>query len=250
MRPTPWRSPGDLSNLILSARALLSSLPRGCGEIGRRARFRFLCPKDVEVRLLSAALPRQSRPPLSLAVKLNRKQFEGLALEQLDTLYRVARRLTGDPGRAQDLVQETYLRALRGAADFQLEDFGIRPWLLRIMQNLHTSRGQRESRQPRAMDDQHLAAFAREAPTPPPPTGDEQALFDSMDEQLVAALENMPPEYQQVMLLWAVEDFSYREIAAALDVPIGTVMSRLYRARHSLSQQLREYAQRQRLIRE
>jgi RNA polymerase sigma-70 factor (ECF subfamily) len=187
---------------------------------------------------------------LSLAVKLNRKQFEGLALEQLDTLYRVARRLTGDPGRAQDLVQETYLRALRGAADFKLEDFGIRPWLLRIMQNLHTSRGERESRQPRAMDDQHLAAFAHEAPTPAPPTDDGQALFDSMDEQLVAALEHLPPEYQQVMLLWAVEDLSYREIAAALDVPIGTVMSRLYRARQSLSQQLREYAQRQRLIRE
>jgi RNA polymerase sigma-70 factor (ECF subfamily) len=60
----------------------------------------------------------------------------------------------------------------------------------------------------------------------------------------------MPPEYQQVMLLWAVEDFSYREIAAALDVPIGTVMSRLYRARQSLAQNLKEYAQRQRLIRE
>jgi RNA polymerase sigma-70 factor (ECF subfamily) len=183
-------------------------------------------------------------------VKLARKQFESLALEQLDTLYRVARRLTGDPGRAQDLVQETYLRALRGAADFKLEDFGIRPWLLRIMQNLHTSRGQREGRQPRAMDEQHLAMFSREAPPPSPHPGDEQALFDSMDEQLVAALENLPPEYQQVMLLWAVEDFSYREIAAALDIPIGTVMSRLYRARQSLSHDLREYAQRQRLQRE
>jgi len=181
-------------------------------------------------------------------VKPTRKQFESLALEQLDTLYRVARRLTGDAGRAQDLVQETYLRALRGAADFKLEDFGIRPWLLRIMHNLHTSRAERESRQPRAMDDQHLATFSAEPA--PPPTGDEQALFDSMDEQLVAALENLPPEYQQVMLLWAVEDLSYREIAAALDVPIGTVMSRLYRARQSLSQRLREYALGQRLIRE
>jgi RNA polymerase sigma-70 factor (ECF subfamily) len=182
-------------------------------------------------------------------VTLPRQQFETLALEQLDTLYRVARRLTGDGSRAADLVQETYLRALRGAADFKLEDFGIRPWLLRIMHNLHSTRGQRESRQPRAMDEQYLQAHAPAAPTPVP-QGDEQALFDGMDEQLVAALENLPPEYQQVMLLWAVEELSYREIAAALDVPIGTVMSRLYRARQSLSQQLREYAQRQRLIRE
>jgi RNA polymerase sigma-70 factor (ECF subfamily) len=180
-------------------------------------------------------------------VTLPRQQFETLALEQLDTLYRVARRLTGDGNRAADLVQETYLRALRGAADFKLEDFGIRPWLLRIMHNLHSTRGQRESRQPWAMDEQYLQAHSPAAPTPVP-TGNEQALFDGMDEQIVAALENLPAEYQQVMLLWAVEELSYREIAAALDVPIGTVMSRLYRARQSLAQNLKEYAQRQRLI--
>lgn len=100
------------------------------------------------------------------------------------------------------------------------------------------------------MDEQHLAANAPEAPPPMPADGDAAALFDSMDEQLVAALENLPLEYQQVMLLWAVEDLSYREIAAALDVPIGTVMSRLYRARQGLANDLREYAQRQRLVRE
>jgi len=185
-----------------------------------------------------------------MPVKLPRQQFESLALAQLDTLYRVARRLTGNPERAGDLVQETYLRALRAAGDFELEEFGIRPWLLRIMHNLHSTRGQRENRQPRAMDEQHLAANSPEAPPPMPSDGDAAALFDSMDEQLVAALENLPMEYQQVMLLWAVEDLSYRQIAAALDVPIGTVMSRLYRARQSLANDLREYAQRQRLVRE
>ena len=78
------------------------------------------------------------------------QQFEKLALEQMDTLYRVARRLTRDPERANDLVQETYLRAFRAKDSFQLKEYGIRPWLLRIMQNLHYSRSDRERRQPTA----------------------------------------------------------------------------------------------------
>jgi len=73
----------------------------------------------------------------------SREQFEQLALAQLDTLYRVARRLCRTGGEAEDLVQETYVRALRAAESFQLEEFGIRPWLLRIMRNLHASRAQR-----------------------------------------------------------------------------------------------------------
>src|SRR5688572_29008884 len=73
-------------------------------------------------------------------------QFEKLALEQMDTLYRVARRLARDPERANDLVQETYLRAFRAKDSFQLKEYGIRPWLLRIMHNLHFSRSDRERR--------------------------------------------------------------------------------------------------------
>ena len=86
------------------------------------------------------------------------EQFEKLALEQMDTLYRVARRLTRDPERANDLVQETYLRAFRAKESFELKEYGIRPWLLRIMQNLHFSRAGREQRQPVAMEDGSLEA--------------------------------------------------------------------------------------------
>jgi len=71
-----------------------------------------------------------------------------------------------------------------------------------------------------------------------------------MDEQLVHALDELPKEYQTVMMLWAVEDFSYREIAAALEVPIGTVMSRLHRAKQRLAVQLHDYALREGVIRE
>lgn len=171
-------------------------------------------------------------------MKLPRQEFQKLALEQLDTLYRVARRLTRDAARAEDLVQETYLRALRAAENFDLQQFGIRPWLVRIMHNLHISRQGREGRQPRAMDTEHLdLSVVSAAGDGFPPINLNS--FDAMDEGLVKAMNSLAPEYQSVLLLWAVEELSYKEIADALNVPIGTVMSRLYRARQRLSELLR-----------
>jgi RNA polymerase sigma-70 factor (ECF subfamily) len=164
---------------------------------------------------------------------LQSDEFERLALEQIDMLYRIARRLTRDPVRAEDLVQETYLRALRGREGFKLESFGIRPWLVRIMQNLHFSRGERESREPAALEDAQLelAGGSEEMPW----AGDG---FEGMDERLVHALDELPDDYKTVMMLWAVDELSYKEIAEACDIPIGTVMSRLHRARGKLAERL------------
>ncbi len=184
-----------------------------------------------------------------MPLKLSREEFERGAMEHLDTLYRIARRLTRDSMRAEDLVQETFLRALRGRGTFQLQPFGMRPWLLRIMHNLHYSQSERERRQPLALDDEHLEAASshrRPARAPPPSF----ALFDGMDERLVRELDGLPVEYQVVLMLWAVEDLSYKEIAEAAGIPIGTVMSRLHRARQRLSEQLKDYAQREGIIRE
>jgi RNA polymerase sigma-70 factor (ECF subfamily) len=178
-------------------------------------------------------------------MKLDRQQFESLALEHLDMLYRVARRMTRDPHRAEDLVQETYLRAFRSADDFTLQSYGIRPWLIRILHNLHVSRGIRERRQPAAVDDDHLesASVARpEVPT--------HFTWEGMDQQLKRAFDTLPEEYQTVMHLWAIEELSYKEIADAVGVPLGTVMSRLHRARQRLSEQLKGYAAREGIIRE
>jgi RNA polymerase sigma-70 factor (ECF subfamily) len=177
-------------------------------------------------------------------MKLSSGEFDRLALEQLDTLYRVARRLTRDPAAAEDLVQETYLRALRGRDGFDLQSFGIRPWLLRVLHNLHFSRTGRERRQPAAIDDERLDGVAR------PTDGAvawangrlDASSYEAMDERLVAALNDLPEEYGTVMLLWAVEDFSYKEIAESLDIPIGTVMSRLHRARQRMNAQLQGLA--------
>jgi RNA polymerase sigma-70 factor (ECF subfamily) len=166
-------------------------------------------------------------------MRLSRDEFQKLAMEQLDTLHRLARRLTGETASAEDLVQETYVRALRASGNFDLQQFGIRPWLVRIMHNLHSSRAGRESRAPRAMDTERLDSAGGRDDGKLPPIN--PASFDAMDERLVGALESLPSEYQCVLLLWAVEEFSYKEIAQALDIPIGTVMSRLHRSRQRLS---------------
>ena len=189
-------------------------------------------------------------------LKPTREQFEQLALEQLDTLYRIARRLARDPQRAEDLVQETYLRAVRARDTFDLQSHGIRPWLLRIMHNVHVSRSEREGRQPAAIEDEQLeaatsggagAGAGMRARSMPPY---DQFSFEGMDQQLVRAIEGLAPEYQIVLMLWAVDELSYKEIAAAVGIPIGTVMSRLHRARQRLSEQLRSYAKREGIIRE
>lgn len=194
-------------------------------------------------------------------MKLPAEQFEKLALEQMDMLYRVAGRLTRDPDRAADLVQETYLRAFRSRDAFELQEHGIRPWLLRIMRNLHLSKADRDRRQPVAVDGETLDAMNAGAARPgdAAATGDLEAAgpapvppldWETLDERLKAALENLQEEYQIVLLLWAVEELSYKEIAEVLDIPIGTVMSRLHRARQKLSSQLREYAKQEGMIRE
>jgi len=181
-------------------------------------------------------------------VKLPREQFEKLALEQLDMLYRIARRLTQDGQRAEDLVQDTYVRALRARDSFDLQEYGIRPWLLRIMHNLHYSHAERARRQPMSIEGEHLDASTNAHAHAPPPL--DPASFEGMDERLVRALSALSPEYQVVMLLWAVDGLSYKEIAEAAGVPIGTVMSRLHRARQRLSEQLHGYAVNEGIIRE
>jgi RNA polymerase sigma-70 factor (ECF subfamily) len=180
---------------------------------------------------------------------LARDEFERLALAEIDALYRMARRLTRDPNRADDLVQETYIRALRSRDSFELQEYGIKPWLLRIMYNLHLNRTDREKRQPTAVAEDALDGLS----TSPAGEGDlpiNPSSFQAMDEQLVRALDELPEDYRTIILLWAVEELSYKEIASTLEIPIGTVMSRLHRARHRLAEQLRQHALEEGLIRE
>jgi RNA polymerase sigma-70 factor (ECF subfamily) len=181
-------------------------------------------------------------------MKLPQAEFERLAIEQIDTVYRMARRLARDPAKAEDLVQETYLRALKSRNGFDLQDCGIRPWLLRILYNLHLSKGAREGKQPISMDDGQLQLGETQRVGSNTLPIDPRS-FDGMDQRLVRAIEALPDEYSQVLLLWAVEDLAYKEIADALEVPIGTVMSRLHRARQRLSEVLQDFAVEEGIIR-
>jgi RNA polymerase sigma-70 factor, ECF subfamily len=119
------------------------------------------------------------------------------------------------------------------------------------MHNVHVSRSEREGRQPTAIEDEQLeAASAHQGNRAAGGVPYDQSSFEGMDEQLVRAVEGLAPEYQIVLLLWAVDELSYKEIAEAVGIPIGTVMSRLHRARQRLSEQLRSYAKREGIIRE
>jgi RNA polymerase sigma-70 factor (ECF subfamily) len=164
---------------------------------------------------------------------LTAEQFGQLALEQLDTLVRMAVSLTVNRTEADDLVQETYLRAFRARTQFQEREHGLRPWLLRIMHNAHLTRIARAKARPIATDpvnlDAHGFATTRFPAIPP-----------ELDDTVRAALADLPADLRSALTLWAVEELSYKEMADVLDIPIGTVMSRLHRARNALAAKLRE----------
>jgi len=167
--------------------------------------------------------------------------FREHLVEELDSVYRLAMHLTGNADEAADLAQDTYMRALRASDRFELREHGIRPWLFKILHNCFYSRVNRKQREPRLSEDLQWAS----GQTPPAsvPAADHQGWnWDDVDERLKHAIEDLPTHHRSVLLMWAVEGFKYREIADVLDVPIGTVMSRLSRARTVLADQLGELA--------
>ena len=170
-------------------------------------------------------------------------EFRELVMAEMDALYRMAMHLAHHPQDAADLVQETYLRAFRAAGTFQLHDGkGVRPWLFKILHNNFYSRIQQQQREPTLGDDLPELTTASPLDHPAPAWDLEHLDWEQVDQRLKAAIEQLPPHYRQVLLLWAVEGLKYREIADVLDVALGTVMSRLHRARAQLSGQLVDLA--------
>jgi len=155
----------------------------------------------------------------------------------------MARRLAATEAEAEDLVQETFARALRAFREFELREFGARPWLFKILHNTFYTHAGRSRRQPTLLDDVDFDNFAAELDDA---AADDSAAanvdWDHCDEELKHAVESLQPEYRTVLLLWALEDLSYREIAEVCRCAVGTVMSRLYRARQLLGKKLATYA--------
>lgn len=176
--------------------------------------------------------------------------FRELAIAELDAVYRMALHLARDAERAQDLVQETYLRALGAQDRFELREAGIRPWLFKILHNCFYSELARQKRAPAASEamDDHPADGPGSGDGQDAPAWDLASLdWEQVDDRLKRAIDDLPEHYRLPLLLWAVEGLKYREIAEVLGVALGTVMSRLYRARAVLSNQLRDLAKEKRM---
>ena len=179
---------------------------------------------------------------------LERDEFEKLALSHLDAVYRMAMQLARNPEEASDLVQDTYLRALRVAERYEQRGGGIRPWLFKILHNVFYSKIAKDRRRPIPVEDFPSAESGETPPDEAPPAWDLGALdWEHVDGRLRDAIAGLKTEYRSALLLWGVEGLKYREIAEIQEVPIGTIMSRLHRARAILAIQLADLAEENRL---
>jgi RNA polymerase sigma-70 factor (ECF subfamily) len=162
------------------------------------------------------------------------------AIGHLDALYRGALRLTRDPDKAQDLVQDAYARALRYQHSYQ-PGTNMKAWLFAIMRNLFWDRFKGSRKEDVSLDD--VGEFVLYDKLRDEGAKPEADVLDKLAaSEVVAAVEKLPPLHREVVLLVDVEGFSYKDAAQTLGVPIGTVMSRLHRARQQLQKSLYEYA--------
>jgi len=162
-------------------------------------------------------------------------RFEELAMPLFDSLYNFAGWLTGNREEAEDLVQETYLKALKGFSSFQ-QGTNFRAWIFRILRNAFlTSRTGLQAMRtvPLESDDEETAVVSATMDTP-----ESILLGRASQEAIQAALEKLPVIFREVLLLCDVEEMSYQEISETVSIPIGTVMSRLYRARRAMREEL------------
>jgi RNA polymerase sigma-70 factor (ECF subfamily) len=155
-------------------------------------------------------------------------------------LYRVGLRLAGNPADAEDLVQETMLRAYRSWAQYT-PGTNAKGWLLTILRNLFINEYRRRSRHPETVDVDTIEPYAV---FPEVQDEDPQATFFDriVDDEVLRAMDELPEVFREAVMLSDVEGLSYEEIAKVLDVPVGTVKSRLFRGRRMLQARLYDYA--------
>lgn len=184
-----------------------------------------------------------------------RSREEAALLEEclghMDALYRAALRMTRDPAEAEDLVQDTYLKAVRSIGSYR-ESAGTRPWLFRILTNAYIDRYRQRMRAPETLELTEAGGLyelfleerrAGEAEPAPWTEAELDAFLTKVvGDEVKEALEALPAPFRLVVVLRDVEGFSYREIADIVGVPLGTVMSRLSRGRRSLQERLASYA--------
>jgi RNA polymerase sigma-70 factor, ECF subfamily len=174
----------------------------------------------------------------------DRVRFEEEALELSDQVYRVARRLVGSREEAEDLMQEAYARAFRSWRSYT-PGTNLRAWLLRILTNLNIDRGRRQQRTPdmQPLEEGDYFLYNKLEESAREPETEQDAIVERLSQDsVVDALAAVPHDFRDVVVLVDIGDFSYADAAQILDIPVGTVMSRLHRGRRILKAQLAEKA--------
>ena len=174
-----------------------------------------------------------------------RKQddFKEEIIPHLDAIYNFALRLTSDPNDAEDLVQDTIVKAYRFFSSYE-KGTNAKAWLFRILKNSYINNYRKQSKQPHQVDYNDIASYYESIRSEQTDTTDlENILYrELLDDDITNALSLLPDEFRTVVLLCDVEGFTYEEIANMVDVPIGTIRSRLHRGRNLLRVQLIGYA--------
>lgn len=178
--------------------------------------------------------------------------FAEAAMPLMDQLYSAAMRMTRNAADAEDLVQETYMKAYRGYDRFQ-EGTNLKAWMYRILTNSYINRYRAKQRRPDETDiadveDMYLYRRLGGENSDLGTSAEESFLNSVTDESVKAAIEAIPENFRIAVLLADVEGFAYKEIAEILDVPIGTVMSRIHRGRKALEKQLHDFASERNLL--
>ena len=172
----------------------------------------------------------------------DRVHFEEDALALSDQVYRVARHLAGSREEAEDLMQETYARAFRSWRSFT-SGTNLRAWLLRILTNLNIDRGRRQQRQPTMQPLEEGDYFLYNRLEADSGSDDERRIVERLSQdEIVQALSEVPHDFRDVIVLVDIGDFTYADAAQILDIPVGTVMSRLHRGRRILKKAMAESA--------
>jgi RNA polymerase sigma-70 factor, ECF subfamily len=171
--------------------------------------------------------------------------FEAAAMPFLDPLYNAAYRMARNPQDAEDLVQETYLKAYKYYDKFE-EGTNLKAWLFKILKNTFINSYRKKQQAPPKADfadiEESFETIVRDDSGQQARTPEEELLEKVLDEHVQHAIEELPHDYRMVVLLADLEGFSYKEIADILEIPVGTVMSRLYRGRRLLEEALLKYA--------
>lgn len=177
--------------------------------------------------------------------------FDEAALRYLDPLYGMALRLTRNPTRAEDLVQDTFVKAFRHWALFQ-EGTNLKAWLFKILTNTFFNDYKKKSREGATVDFDEVQDYSLALAAPEEPVAVERGelpldkyLKDVMDEEVLEALDELREPFRSVVILVDIEEFSYQDAADILGTQIGTVRSRLFRGRAFLMERLREFAREQ-----